>query len=53
MTNKPRRAMTCGYMPEGATFNGTQNILPDDYFQSLKIGDVLESDTLNPLVWKR
>ena len=22
MTNKPRRAMTCGYMPDGATFNG-------------------------------
>ena len=53
MTNKPRRAMTCGYMPDGATFNGTQNILPDDYFKSLKIGDVLESDTLNPLIWKK
>ena len=23
MTNKPRRAMTCGYMPDGCTFNGT------------------------------
>lgn len=53
MTNKPRRAMTCGYMPDGATFNGQQNILPDDYFQSLKIGDVLNNDTLNPLVWKK
>ena len=53
MTNKPRRAMTCGYLPEGATFNGTQNILPDDYFHSLKIGDVLDNDTLNPLVWKK
>jgi phytanoyl-CoA hydroxylase len=53
MTNKPRRAMTCGYMPDGATFNGQQNILPDDYFKSLKVGDVLNNDTLNPLVWKK
>ena len=53
MTNKPRRAMTCAYMPDGATFNGTQNILPDDDFHSLKIGDVLNDDRINPLVWKR
>src|SRR5690348_10239895 len=29
MTNKPRRAMTCAYMPDGATFNGlNKNVLP-------------------------
>jgi phytanoyl-CoA hydroxylase len=53
MTNKPRRAMTCAYMPDGATFNGKKNILPDDYLATLKIGDVLNDDTINPLVWRR
>jgi hypothetical protein len=24
--------MTCGYMPDGSTFNGVKNVLPDDYF---------------------
>jgi phytanoyl-CoA hydroxylase len=28
MSNRARRAMTCAYMPDGATFNGKQNILP-------------------------
>jgi ectoine hydroxylase-related dioxygenase (phytanoyl-CoA dioxygenase family) len=51
MTNKPRRAMTCAYMPDGSTFNGKRNILPDDYFQTLKIGDVLNNDAINPLIW--
>jgi hypothetical protein len=51
MTNKPRRAMTCAYMPDGSTFNGTPNILPKAYFESLKVGDVLNDDTINPLIW--
>ena len=51
MTPRPRRAMTCAYMPAGSTFNGAQNILPDDYFAQLEIGDVLENDEVNPLVW--
>lgn len=53
MTNRPRRAMTCAYMPEGATFNGKRNILPEEYFASLKIGDPLNDDVINPLVWRR
>lgn len=53
MTPKPRRAMTCGYMPDGSTFNGTRNILPQDYFESLEIGDVLNNDTQNPLIWSK
>lgn len=52
MTNKPRRAMTCAYMPDGSVFNGQRNVLPEDYFASLKVGDLLDSDTINPLVWK-
>jgi phytanoyl-CoA hydroxylase len=53
MTNKPRRAMTCAYMPDGSTFNGTKNILPEEYFKSLKIGDVLNNDEVNPLIWSK
>ena len=53
MTNKPRRAMTCGYMPDGATFNGTRNILPQAYFDRLKIGDVIDDPDVVPLLWKR
>ena len=51
MTPRPRRAMTCAYMPDGSTFNGQQNILPDDYVAQLEIGDALENDAVNPLVW--
>ncbi len=53
MTNKPRRAMTCAYMPDGSTFNGGKNVLPDDYFKSLKVGDLLDNNKVNPLVWKK
>jgi ectoine hydroxylase-related dioxygenase (phytanoyl-CoA dioxygenase family) len=53
MTNKPRRAMTCAYMPDGSTFNGQQNILPDEYFKTLKIGDVLNNNEQNRLIWHK
>ena len=51
MTPYPRRAMTCAYMPDGATFNGIQNILSNERFESLVIGDVLDDDEQTPLVW--
>jgi len=53
MTNRPRRAMTCAYMPDGETFNGTRNILPEDYFKTLNVGDVLDDDAVNPLIWHK
>ena len=53
MTPGWRRAMTCGSMPDGSTFNGQQNILPPEKFESYQIGDVLEDDTLNPLIYHR
>jgi phytanoyl-CoA hydroxylase len=53
MTRHARRAMTCGYMPDGCTFNGTRNILPEEYFVSLEIGDLLDNETQNPLIWHR
>ncbi len=53
MTNRPRRAMTCAYMPTGSTFNGVQNVLPTEYFGTLTVGDTLVDDRVNPLVWQR
>jgi phytanoyl-CoA hydroxylase len=52
MTVGRRRAMTCAYMPDGATFNGEPNVLPPGYLRSLKVGDVLENDDQNPLVYR-
>ena len=52
-TAHPRRAMTCAYMPDGSTFNGQKNVLPDDYFNSLKIGDVLDNNKINRLIWHK
>jgi hypothetical protein len=51
MTNGQRRAMTCAFMPDGSTFNGKKNILPDDYVETLEIGDLLNDEEQNPLVW--
>ncbi|SDH21216.1 phytanoyl-CoA dioxygenase family protein [Mucilaginibacter gossypii] len=53
MTPGYRRAMTCAYMPDGSTFNGIQNILNDDAFSSLKIGDVLNNNDQNPLIYHK
>lgn len=53
MTARPRRAMTCAYMPEGQRFNGQANVLPQAYVETLKVGDVLEDDAVNPLIWRR
>ena len=51
MTRGRRIAMTCGYMPEGSTYNGTVNILPKAYYETLKVGDVLENDAQNPVIY--
>lgn len=51
MTPRSRRAMTCAYMPEGATFNGQKNVLPDEYLRTLSVGDRLNNDRQNPLLW--
>ncbi len=53
MTRGTRMAMTCAYMPVGSTFNGNKNILPNDYFKSLKQGDILENDDWNPVVYAK
>ena len=51
MTPGWRRAMTCAYMPDGSTFNGQQNILTDEQMARYKVGDVLEDDEINPLIY--
>jgi ectoine hydroxylase-related dioxygenase (phytanoyl-CoA dioxygenase family) len=52
-TLRARRAMTCAFMPDGSVFNGKRNILPEEYFKTLKVGDVLNDETQNTLVWHR
>jgi ectoine hydroxylase-related dioxygenase (phytanoyl-CoA dioxygenase family) len=51
MTPGQRRAMTCAYMPDGASFNGQANVLPADYLAQLKEGDSLDNDEHNPLIY--
>lgn len=51
MTPGFRRAMTCAYMPDGATFNGQRNILTEEQMARLTIGDVLDDDAQTPLIY--
>lgn len=53
MTPGFRRAMTCAYMPDGNVYNGQPNILPDDYLETIKVGDLLNNDAQNPLIYKK
>jgi hypothetical protein len=39
--------------PSGCTFNGQANVLPPAYLATLSVGDVLDNDDQNPLVWHR
>ena len=50
MTPRPRRAMTCAYMPDGSVYNGQANVLPPAYAETLKIGDPISDDRFVPLV---
>lgn len=51
MTPYWRRAMTCAFMPEGSSFNGIQNILSEKQVARLKVGDLLDDESQNPLIW--
>ncbi|MCX5658460.1 MAG: phytanoyl-CoA dioxygenase family protein [Planctomycetota bacterium] len=53
MTKGWRRAMTCAYMPDGCTFNGQQNILTREQMARLKVGDVLDWNDQNPLLYSK
>ena len=51
MTPGLRRAMTCAFMPDGSTFNGQRNILPEAQFNRLTIGDLMNDEEQNPLIY--
>jgi phytanoyl-CoA hydroxylase len=52
MTPRPRRAMTCAFMPDGARYNGRpHSVLPDEYVARLRVGDPIDDDRVVPLVW--
>jgi len=51
MTPGRRRAMTYQFMPDGSTFNGKQNILTKEQMAQFKIGDPLNDDSINPILW--
>jgi phytanoyl-CoA hydroxylase len=51
MTNGWRRAMTCAYMPDGSVYNGKHNVLPDAYLARLRVGDLLNNNAQNPLIY--
>jgi phytanoyl-CoA hydroxylase len=55
MTARPRRAMTLQFMPEGATFNGTPHdiVYSPEVLARLTVGDPLNDETINPLLWSR
>jgi phytanoyl-CoA hydroxylase len=53
MTERWRRAMTCQYMPDGATFNGRRSIFSREQLAKLAIGDRLDDDIHHPIVFRR
>jgi phytanoyl-CoA hydroxylase len=53
MTGGHRRAMTCAYMPDGNVYNGQPNVLPDPYVQTLSIGDRLNNELQNPIIYRK
>ena len=51
MTRHRRFAMTIAYMPDGATYNGKQDIMTNEQASRLSVGDRLDDPTQNPLVF--
>ncbi len=55
MTSGRRRAMTAAFMPDRVRFNGTRDVrvLGESYLDTLAVGDLLQNDELNPVVYAR
>lgn len=53
MTPRDRQAFAISWLPFGATFNGTPNVLPPEVLSTIKPGDPLEFDDANPVVYRR
>jgi len=52
MTPGYRRAMTCAFMPVGSRYNGLKNILSQEQMSKFVIGQELDDDEQNPVVWE-
>ncbi|CAM3729943.1 phytanoyl-CoA dioxygenase family protein [Kibdelosporangium persicum] len=53
MTPRPRPAFAISWMPCGATYNGTPNILPNEILATIKVGDPIDFDDYFPVVYSR
>jgi ectoine hydroxylase-related dioxygenase (phytanoyl-CoA dioxygenase family) len=54
MTPRWRRAMTCAYMPEGATYNGQPHwVLGKEWLEELQVGDPLDDESVLPRAYPR
>jgi phytanoyl-CoA hydroxylase len=51
MTPRQRIAMAIAYMPDGARFNGAQDVYTKEQVARMRIGDLLENEDQNPLVF--
>jgi phytanoyl-CoA hydroxylase len=51
MTNRSRIAMTVAFMPGDSTFDGNQNILTNEEYAAMTVGDPLDDDARWPLVY--
>ncbi|MDE2914126.1 MAG: phytanoyl-CoA dioxygenase family protein [Paracoccaceae bacterium] len=51
MTPRPRRAFTCAYMPDHSRFNGEPNVLPERILNTISVGDLLDDEEQNPLIF--
>ena len=51
MTPNPRRAFTCAYMPDHSRFNGEPNVLPERILNTIDVGDLLDDENQNPLIY--
>ncbi|MEE3257988.1 MAG: phytanoyl-CoA dioxygenase family protein [Candidatus Latescibacterota bacterium] len=53
MTLRPRRAFAMLFMPEDATYNGKQGVLPDEVVAQIQVGDAIADDEHLPLLFSR
>lgn len=51
MTGRQRIAIAVAYMPDGARFNGAQDIYTKEQVERMAVGDVLDDEAQNPLVF--
>jgi len=50
-SNRPRRAYAIAFMPDRATFNGIKDVMSNEYFKTLRVGDQLDNDDVYPRIW--